>query len=50
VALDPGFAHALRQVFVDDLGLCRRVDLSEWQRRSFFDVVVGWVSWQVARL
>lgn len=50
VALDPGFAHALGTVFDDDLALCRRVDLSEWQRRSVFDVVVGWISWQVARL
>jgi cardiolipin synthase len=50
MALDPGFAVALDEVFEHDLELSKRVTLDQWQRRSVFDVVVGWCAWQVARL
>lgn len=50
MTLDPGFADALDDIFDADLKLCRRVTLDEWQRRSPFDVIIGWFAWQIARL
>ena len=50
MALDPGFAIALDGVFEHNLALCERVTIDRWQGRSLIDIVVGWLSWQAARL
>lgn len=38
---DPAFAHQMRAVFENDLGVCRRVTLQSWRRRPLRERLIG---------
>jgi cardiolipin synthase A/B len=48
-ALDSQVAATLTRNFQEDISHSRRVSLEEWQQRSVFERILGWVGWLVER-
>jgi cardiolipin synthase len=49
-ALAPDLAQSLEEVFSADRALCREVRLSEWQGRTLWERVKGFLAYQLMRL